>query len=240
VTSPWVGFWQVMYDDSDDEIVPYPALYTTMSLRRSGFSAYTEAHFIELRAAANRRPAVGWPPTDDERQAWHDTISVSTGTCAWRQSPGGWRVEHRPDDTGGGMHPLPTVRPATLEGDIATVGGERWRRLSGGGSSPLAGAWRQDQSGERWTYLVTAGHYAVVRSALDRGPSDKDRVGANAGARVEAGRSFDHWPFITTNGVGSMDGRKHETFRVTHVESESFSAGFASDGSDAVPWRRLE
>ena len=46
---------------SDDEIVPYPALYTTMSLRRSGFSAYTETHFIEIRTAANRRPPAGWP-----------------------------------------------------------------------------------------------------------------------------------------------------------------------------------
>ena len=54
MTSPWVGFWQVVYDDRDDEIVPYPPLHTTMSLRRSGFSAYTDTHFIEVRTAAER------------------------------------------------------------------------------------------------------------------------------------------------------------------------------------------
>lgn len=36
MTHPWIGFWHVVYDDTDDEVVPYPALYTTMTLRRSG------------------------------------------------------------------------------------------------------------------------------------------------------------------------------------------------------------
>ena len=89
-------------------------------------------------------------------------------------------------------------------------------------------------------YLATAGHYAVARVFLDRDDSDTDRIHANAGARVEAARSFDNWPFITTHGVGSIDARKHETFRLTVVSQNSFSAGFAADGSDATPWDRIE
>jgi hypothetical protein len=242
VTSPWIGFWQVVYDEADDDIIPFPALYTTVSLRRSGFSVYTATRYIEIRAAANRRPPAGWPATDRETREWYDTCSVSSGSCSWTESSGGWTVEHRADGASGGLAQLPTVRHAEVSGDEATVGDERWRRLSGDGSSPLAGAWEQAAPDERWTYLVTAGHFAVVRLALD-GDEDGDsidRVSANAGARVESARSFDHWPFITTHGVGSMDARKHETFRLTEVAHDAFSAGFASDGSDAVQWQRIE
>lgn len=240
MTNTWVGFWQVIYDNNDDEIVPYPPLYTSMSLRRSGFSAYTDTHYIELRAAANRRPPAGWPATDTEQRAWHDTIIVACGTCTWRPDRAGWNVEHHPEAAGGGLPPLDTLRQAKLDGHEATVGHERWRRLSGAGSTPLAGAWRQEHPGEQWLYLVTAGHYAVARINLDREASTTDRIGANAGARVEGSRSFDHWPFITTSGVGAMDARKHETFRLTELTDNAFSAGFANDGADAVEWQRIE
>lgn len=237
---PWMGFWQVVYTESEDEIVPYAPLHTTLSLRRSGFSLYTRSRFVQFRAAANRRPAAAWPATEAERRSWFDTCHVSFGACTWTHADGGWNVSHEPVAAAGGEPAPGTERRAVLEGDKATVGDEPWRRLSGAGASPLAGAWEQTGPSERWTYLISAGHYAVVRQRLDADEGELGSVSGNAGARVESARSFDHWPFIATGGIGSIDARKHETFRLTTVELGTFSAGFASDGSDASPWQRIE
>jgi hypothetical protein len=239
-TSPWIGFWQVVYEDADDEIVPYPPLRTTVSLRRSGFSLYTQSNYIEMRAAANRRPPAGWPATPAEKRGWFETSHVSYGACTWTEAHDGWTVAHRPAAAAGGEAAPENERRATLESHRATVGGERWRRLSGPGASPLVGGWEQTGPTERWMYLTCAGHYAVVREVLNLEHDDIGRIGANAGARVESARSFDHWPFITSGGVGSMDARKHETFRVTAVDPDRFTAGFAPDGSDAVGWQRID
>jgi hypothetical protein len=239
--SPWIGFWQVVDDDADDDdIVPYPPLHTTLSLGRSGFSLYTQSHFIEIRAGASRRPPVDWPATEAEERAWFETSYVSYGVCAWSETNDAWAVAQRPAATAGGGAALETERHASFDDDHAAVGTERWRRLSGIGTSPLSGAWEQAGPDERWTYLISAGHYAVVRDVLKLEHDDISRVRANAGARVERARSFDHWPFITTHGVGFIDARKHETFRVAAFEHDAFAAGFATDGSDAVKWQRLE
>ena len=79
MTQPWEGFWQVVYDDDDEEIISYPALFTTMSLRRSGFSVYTGKYFVEIRTAAGRRPPAGWPPTEAETIASFQTATALPG-----------------------------------------------------------------------------------------------------------------------------------------------------------------
>lgn len=60
VAPPWEGFWQVVYNDAEEEIVDYPALYTTMALRRVGFSIYAGGWFVEIRRQPDDvHPSVG-------------------------------------------------------------------------------------------------------------------------------------------------------------------------------------
>jgi hypothetical protein len=259
---PWEGFWQVVYADDDEEIVSYPPLFTTVSLRRSGFSVYTGRFFVEIRTATGRRPPAGWPPTEAETIAGFRSARALGGPCTWSATRGGFEVEHVPtmahDPRLSGRRFRST---ASIEGDAARVQrvdaeghreDEVWRRLSGPGSSPLAGAWESGGEGERWLYLVTAGHFGVMREAPGRvfparGELSDAEVaalrqgsGANAGARVETRVSFDHWPMIATSNPGPIDCRKHETFRIIKLGPDTFEAALALDASDAAEWRRLE
>jgi hypothetical protein len=260
MTNPWEGFWQVVYDDPRDEIVPRDELYTTISLRRSGFSVYAGGRFLHIRAESGRRPPSGWPPTDAERIAWARTASSAAGTCAWRSVDGGWVGEHEismapdPRDTGSSS----TLR-ATIDGTQADVviesGGaptrETWRRLSGPGSSPLAGAWGATGERDRWMFLVTEGHYGVVRQDLERrmpaagealGDDEllriSDGFGSNAGAIVVTATSFDNHPFLSSNAAG-YEALKHPTFKIVSADEERIVIGLRADGSDASPWGRL-
>jgi hypothetical protein len=42
------------------------------------------------------------------------------------------------------------------------------------------------------------------------------------------------------DGRGSATDRKHETFRMTKLEGDTFEAALELDASDATEWRRLE
>jgi hypothetical protein len=126
-----------------------------------------------------------------------------------------------------------------------------WRRLSGRGSSPLAGAWESVGVRDRWLYLVSAGHYAIVREDLQRplpkrgdALSDEevleicDGFGANAGACLVSSSSFDHWPMVSSNQAG-FEARKHETFLLKIVEPNRLVLSLSADGSNASEWKRL-
>ena len=262
VTRPWEGCWQVIYDDLDEEIISYPPLFTTMSLRRSGLSIYTSNFFIEIRTASGRTPPAGWPATEAETIAGFKSASAHGGSCRWRTVSDGFEVEHIPT-----MSHDPKVSgrafrySVLIDGDVARVKrtgndgrseDEVWRRLSGAGSSPLAGAWESESDGQRWLYLVTAGHFGVMRQKQNRvistdvELSDREiaeiarETSANAGARLETGVSFDHWPMITTGTPGTIDCRKHETFRIVAIENSVFVAALKLDATDATEWRRLQ
>jgi len=161
------GFWQVVYDDIEVEIVRYRALFTTIALRRLGFSIYADGQFIEIRADARRHPPAGWPATDAEVITNFRTAQAVGGKCELRAAGLGFEVEHTPtivqDPRDRGKTSIYSMQ---ISGDEARVGrqgsGEVWRRLSGAGSSPLAGAWESVGPNERWLYLVSAGHFAVM------------------------------------------------------------------------------
>jgi hypothetical protein len=183
------------------------------------------------------------------------------GPCRWKTTTNGFEVEHVPT-----MAHDPRLRgrrvryAASIHGDEARVerlsaDGHRedevWRRLSGAGSSPLAGAWESGGEGQQWLYLATAGHFAVMREASGRAMTAHDELsdadiaavmrgfGANAGARLETRVSFDHWPMIATTSPGPIDCRKHETFRIAKLESDKCDTALKLDGTDATEWRRL-
>ena len=129
---------------------------------------------------------------------------------------------------------------------------EEWRRLSGPGTTALSGAWESRDAEGRWLYLVTAGHYGVMRASSDRprAPAQGDAFsdaetfalfegfGANAGARVETAATFDHWPMIAQ--VAGYEVRKHETFRIKLVEPERCLLTIPPDEDPGEGWRRLD
>ena len=136
-------------------------------------------------------------------------------------------------------------------GPDGTAVSERWRKLSGAGASPLAGSWESGEPGNPWVYLVTAGHYGVMYTDSNRPryPANGDDFtdeevlalwagfGANAGARLETSKTFDHWPMLAQ--VAGYEVRKHETFRFEDVHSDRFTA-FLPPLDDGEVWHRLD
>src|SRR4051812_28030849 len=96
MTQPWAGFWQVEYDaDPGEEVVAYPALHTTVSLRSAGFSVYAGGHFLHIRTEKGRRPPVGWPPTPSEKVGYFRTANAFGGRCSWRPDGDAWLADHQ-------------------------------------------------------------------------------------------------------------------------------------------------
>jgi hypothetical protein len=260
MSEPWAGFWQVVFDDPEEEIIPYPPLYTTLSLRSSGFSLYAGGYFIEIRTEKGRRPPQGWPATTEEKIHYFRTSSACGGSCSWTKAGDSWTAEHQISTSADPRSNGSRIRyVATFDGDRARVQvtcrdgtsrSENWRRLSGVGSSPLAGVWKSTGPKDRWLFAVTAGHYAVTREDLQRPSvsagalSDQavsalcDGFGANAGAIVVSAGSFDNWPMVASS-VAGFEARKHETFRLKTVEPHRLVLALAADGSDASEWTRL-
>src|SRR5262245_49787985 len=94
MTRPYEGFWQILIPDSPaDEIIDYPPMHTTLSLRASGFILYAGGYFIEIRTQKGRRPPASWPPSSAERISFHRTASAFGGRCSWK-SDGEWTAAH--------------------------------------------------------------------------------------------------------------------------------------------------
>jgi hypothetical protein len=184
------GFWQVLSDSTDEQVVS----------------------FRDTTTAA--RPALGF--------------SILTKAPTWSSAP---RSTPAPSEVA-----TPSYLDGRIDGDHAKCekafhGGhvqERWRRLSGTGATPLAGAWRSGEPEAPWLH-VTAGHYGVMSTTSHRPqrPAHGDEwsdsevmalwegFGVNAGARLETDRTFDHWPML--GDLAGHEVRKHETSRVGEV-----------------------
>ncbi len=249
------GFWQVVYDEPD-EIIAYPALYTTMSLRRFGCAIYVDGHFIQIRTEAGRRPPVGWPGSADEAVSYFRT-SIAFGGRATRH---GSDIHHELTMAGDPRTEGSTLTwSMTIDGDRASVEAsmpdgskshETWRRLSGAGTQPLAGAWECQTATDRWLWLVAAGHYGIIREDNERasvpeGNLTDDQIlvlargyGANAGAQISTAQSFDNWPMVGANAAG-FEARKHETFRIVSAVDNLLVLSLFPDGSAATEWHRI-
>jgi hypothetical protein len=257
--SPGEGFWQVLYNSTDEEVVPFRD--TTTAVRPAlGFSILTKGTYMELRSTGPRRPPEGWPPTNAERVAMLREFRAVAGPVTWTDADGRWRyrltvtIASDPRLEGGTEH-----LDLSFDGDHAlcerTVDGvrieERWRRLSRSGVSPLAGAWRSGEQDDLWIYVITAGHYGVMNANSNRPqrPTQDDEwsdsevlglwegFGVNAGARLETERTFDHWPML--GNLAGYEVRKHETFRIGAVESDRFTA-FLPPFKESQEWRRVD
>jgi hypothetical protein len=260
VAEPWDGFWQVVYETGPEEFAL--VRNTTMAVKpASGFSIQTHGHFLELRSTESRQPPEGWPPTRDEAIAMLRGFHAFAGETSWRTNGDRSRSESR----------ITMASDPRLEGETSvyelTVDGDRglctrtmpdgtrfeeeWRRLSGPASTPLAGAWESGDPEDLWIYLVTAGHYGVMRTSSDRprrpahGPDYTDDetyalwngFGANAGARLETEQSFDHWPML--GQVAGYEIRKHETFWLLTMEASRFVAVLSPHDEPDDGWRRI-
>lgn len=260
MAGPWEGFWQVVYDSSDEVVVPFRN--TTVALRPAlGFSIHTPSHFMELRSTERRNPPEGWPPTEQEAVAMLRGFRAYAGRSRWQGENGRFTGENLIT-----MSSDPRLEGGTCSYQLEIDGDhcicertvpdgtrikETWRRLSGPGSSPLAGAWESGEPDDLWVYLVTAGHYGVMRTSSDRPrqPADGndytdeevyalwEGFGANAGARLETEASFDHWPML--GQVAGYEIRKHETFRLHAVGEEKFVATLPPYEEPDDGWRRI-
>jgi hypothetical protein len=259
---PWEGFWQVLYesaDEEDEEVVSFRD--TTTAVRPAlGFSILAKGTYMELRSTGPRRPPEGWPPTDRESVAMLREFTAIAGSGTWKEADGHWRGEHTitmasdPSLEGNSAY-----LDLSIDGDHAVcekaVHGqhieERWRKLSGSGVTPLAGAWRSAEHDAAWLYVVTAGHYGVMNTSSDRPrrPADGhewsdseihalwEGLGVNAGARLETERTFDHWPML--GNLAGYEVRKHETFRIGEVQPDRFTA-FLAPFDEGQEWRRVD
>lgn len=257
---PWQGFWQVLYEPADEEIVEFRN--TTTAIRAAlGFVILTGSHFMEVRSTAARRPPEGWPPTREEAIAMFRDFSAHAGDSTWQEQQGRWVAESAITMAADPRLEGTMVRHVLeIDGEICRCewtmedgrsATETWRRLSGAGTTPLAGAWESGDQEDLWVYLVTQGHYGVIRTSSDRprAPANGDeysdeelfaiweRFGANAGARLETERSFDHWPML--GQVAGYEIRKHETFRLGRVETGRFVAFLPPYEDQGEEWRRL-
>lgn len=254
------GYWQVLYDGPEEEIVEFRN--TTTAIRAAvGFSVFAGGHFLELRSVSPRRPPEGWPPTREEAIAMLRNFSAHAGDTTWQEESDrlvaeslitmasdprleGTMVRHILDVDGDFCRCQRTME----DGSSVT---ESWRRLSGSGTTPLAGAWESGDTDDLWMYLVTQGHYGVIRTSSDRPRMPADGVdfgddevfalwegfGANAGARLETDGSFDHWPMLAQ--VAGYEIRKHETFRLITVEDDRFVAILPPYEKPDEGWRRI-
>jgi hypothetical protein len=260
VSGPWEGYWQVLQGPADEAIVEFRN--TTTAVRSGlGFSILTPRHFMELRSNGPRQPPEGWPPTRQEAIAMLREFTAHAGDSTWQGEHGRWKAESIITMAGDPRLEGTMVRhELEIDGELArcersmedgTSVTETWRRLSGAGTSPLAGAWGSGDQDELWVYLVTGGHYGVIRTSSERprGPargnefSDDEMFalwegfGANCGARLETERSFDHWPML--GQVAGYEIRKHETFRLITVEDDRFVAVLPPYEEPGEGWRRI-
>jgi len=255
------GFWQVVYDDPRDEFVRVERAHTNVSLRRAGFLIYAAGWFAHIRVESGRVPTQRWPPPESERVRLFRSATAAAGRASWRREGDRWIAEHEVT-----MSPDPRRRHdrftyvGAVDGDRAettvshasvNADRENWRRLSGAGSSPLAGAWQSGDDSDAWLLVVSAGHYAVVHqeSTAEVLPQEGDlddrqvvsifdTFGSNAGAVVETATSFDTHPFISSNSAG-YDAAKHPSFFLSSIDADRALIGFEDDGSDAQAWNRV-
>lgn len=255
--APFDGFWQVLFEDPDEDVVPFGE--TTIAVREAACWIYAGGHYMELWVEKGNDPITTWPPDDAMASRLFQAHRALAGRAVWHEDGDGFIVEHLPEMS---------VQPA-LDGQSyrmrLRIDGEtafaqplddplrlpgQWRRLSGRGSSPLAGAWASvDADGQRWLYTVTAGHYGVMRSdageatPAERGqPTDAEAArlftsrSMNAGAHLLGARTFDHWPmFASTAGYGA---RKHPTFYLKELDADSFVMTFDPRDEDGTRWLR--
>ncbi len=255
--TPIDGFWQLLVEDDAERVEPLRN--TTVAVRAAGCRVYAGGYYMEFRAEKERPFAAGWPPTDEEAVGMFRTHLAHFGSFSCADDSGIVVADHRPELAVDPRHVRAPYRLAFhLEGDEAVTesadgnadGHGRWRRLSRRGSSALAGAWESVDEGERFVYLVTAGHYGVMRVEQDRAATaDADPetdAGAarlfearslNAGAHLVASRTLDHWPmFASTAGY---EIRKHPTFWLKRIAADEFEMSFGPDDESSGTWRRL-
>lgn len=250
--TPFAGFWQVLQPQAKEDIREFRN--TTTALRSTaGFVLYTKSYFMELRITGQMELAAGWPPTDNELGEMFRHFYGVAGRCQWEQSTDGWQSQHsvllasNPAQVG-----TQFTRTLAIQGSEAINGQESWRQLSGAGHSQLSGAWETRNDMGHWLYLTCAGHYGVMRSEAGRVAPQSEwaqaattqlsalaqSFGANAGARLETGASFDHWPMI--GQVAGYDVRKHETFKLEAVQAGRFEASLPPLDFPPDQWTRLE
>ena len=258
----WEGFWQVLHDSVDEEVVSFRD--TTIALRpATDFVVLSRRHFIEIGQRGRRLGPSDRPLTQPEAVTMFKTFHLYAGRCDWRKRDDHWVAEESiMMATDPRLEGTNVKNELDMDGDQClrrkflangTQVQETWRRLSKGGTSRLAGAWESEGPENRWIYLVTAGHYGVVRESLDRQrtPSHGKEFtddelytlskgcSGNAGAHLETSRTFDHWPMIS-NGAPGFEARKHPTFHIESLERDRLVFSIPLRVETNETWHRID
>ncbi|MDQ3879835.1 MAG: lipocalin-like domain-containing protein [Chloroflexota bacterium] len=253
------GFWQVIFDDADEGVRPLGT--GTLAVREAACWIYVGDRYMEFRAHKDRVVPERYPPSQQEAAAMFRSHRAVAGRYVARRDGASLLVSHEPDiAVDPRMEATRYEHAVELDGDTATAHvlssdgtrGEqyRWRRLSGRGSSPLAGGWETGDEMDRWMYLVTAAHYGVMRADLSvladwprtLSPSDDEAAAffaarsLNAGAHLLAAKTMDHWPMYGSTTGYEM--RKHPTFWLPEIGRDEFLMSFAPE-DDAGRWWRV-
>ncbi len=261
MTKPWEGFWQVLSDSDDEDVVPFGN--TTIAVRMGlRFIVFTQSHFMEIGVDGKRRALPEYPQTEREAVAVMRHFHAFVGRCDWREEHSGWKVEQEILMASDPRFEGRTIQSKlSLERDQCRRKGtlpngeglnETCRRLSGAGTSPLAGAWETRSGDDWWMYLATAGHYGVMRAASSRPrtPSKGEEFsdaelfailkgfGAHAGARLETKRTFDHWAMI--GYLAGAEERKHPTFRIDSIKEDEVVFSIPHRVEAGEVWRRID
>ncbi len=89
---PWEGFWQVLSDSDDEDVVPFRN--TTIAVRKDlGFVVFTGSHFMEIGVDGKRQALAEYPQTEREAAAMMRHFHAYVGRCNWREERSGWKVE---------------------------------------------------------------------------------------------------------------------------------------------------
>jgi hypothetical protein len=133
---------------------------------------------MEISIVGKRPLVAGYPPTEQEAAASMRQFQAYAGRCEWSERDGGLVVQEQIL-----MASDPRLEERIIQSRLQIDGEgcrrvgklpngreltENWRRLSGPGTSPLAGAWETRSGDDWWMYLATAGHYGVFRVASTR------------------------------------------------------------------------
>jgi hypothetical protein len=130
---------------------------------RSGFIVYAGGCFIEIRTEKGCGPPVSWPANKQEGIAYFRTSRAIAGRCVWLEGKAwGWGHEIMtaadPRLKGPRQSYVAQVDGDSAQVEITKTDGTRvreaWRRLSGAGSSPLAGAWESMGANDHWCFWL--------------------------------------------------------------------------------------
>lgn len=158
---------------------PWEGAWAPLAEGRHGLVLVTRSHYSIIEGAEDRKPATSQPPAEAEAAALFRSLVAAGGKSIISPSEGGWILDLTPTISRNPWAEGVSLRMAArIDGDRAvfqdvradaTRGGEAaYRRASGPGASPMAGAWEMASERRNGLLLQTDSHYTLIETSKDR------------------------------------------------------------------------